>query len=73
MTALLEKAMNQVSTLPPEEQDAVALLILTEIESEKRWDNLFASSQEPLSRLAEQAIAEYKAGKTTTLDPERDL
>jgi len=73
MTALLEKALNQVSALPPEEQDAVASLILDEIESEKRWDELFAGSQGQLSRLAEEAIADYRAGKTTPLDPERDL
>ena len=73
MTALLEKAMNQVNALPPEEQDAVASLILEEIESEKHWDELFAGSQGPLARLAEQAISEYKAGKTKSLDPERDL
>ena len=64
MTALLEKAMNHVNALPPEEQDAVASLILEEIESEKRWDELFAGSQGQLAILAEQAIAEYKAGKT---------
>ena len=73
MTALLEKALNQVSALPPEEQDAVASLILDEIESEKRWDELFAGSQGQLSRLAEEAIADYRAGKTTPLEPERDL
>jgi hypothetical protein len=73
MTALMEKAMNQINALPPEEQDAVASLILEEIESEKRWDDLFAGSQGQMARLAEQAIAEYKAGKTKPLDPERDL
>jgi hypothetical protein len=73
MTALLEKAMNKVNALPPEEQDAVAFLILEEIESEKRWDALFAGSQGQLGMLAEKAIAAYQAGKTTPLDPERDL
>ena len=73
MTALLEKALNQVNALPPEGQDALASLILEEIKPEQRWDELFAGSQGELSRLAEQAIAEYKAGKTTPLDIERDL
>ena len=73
MTALLEKAMSHVNALPPEEQDAVASLILEEIESEKRWDEMFASSQGQLAQLASQAIAEYQAGKTKSLDPERDL
>jgi len=65
--------MSRVDALPPEEQDAVASLILEEIESEKRWDDVFAGSQEQLAQLAGQAIAEYKAGKTQPLDPERDL
>jgi len=73
MTALLEKAMNRINALPPEEQDAVASLILEEIESEKRWDKLFAGSQGQLAQLAAQAISEYEAGKTKPLDPERDL
>ena len=73
MTALLEKAMNHVNALPPEEQDAVAALILEEIESEKHWDELFAGSQGQLAQLAGEAIAEYKAGKTQSLNPERDL
>jgi hypothetical protein len=73
MTALLEKAMKHVNALPPEEQDAVASLILEEIESEKRWDELFAGSQGQLAQLAREAIAEYKTGKTKPLDPERDL
>ncbi len=73
MTALLAKAMNQINALPPEEQDAVASLILEEIESEKQWDKLFAGSQGQLAQLAGEAIAEYKAGKTKPLDPERDL
>ena len=73
MTALLEKALNQVNALPPEEQDALASLILEEIKSERLWDELFAGSQSEMSRLAEQAITEYKAGKTIPLDIERDL
>jgi hypothetical protein len=73
MTALLEKALNKIQELPPQEQDAVASLIIDEIESEKHWDDLFAGTQGQLSRSAEQAIAAYKAGKTQPLDPERDL
>jgi hypothetical protein len=59
MTALLEKALNQVKALPPEAQNALAFVILEEIESEKRWDELFAGSQSELSQLALKAIAEY--------------
>jgi hypothetical protein len=57
MTALLEKALSRVNALPPEGQDALASLILEEIESEKKWDELFAGTQSQMSRSAEQAIA----------------
>ncbi len=73
MTALLEKALNEAKALPAAEQDALASLILEEIKSENRWDELFAGSQSQLSKLAEIAITEYKSGKTISLDPERDL
>lgn len=73
MTALLAKALSKLQNLPDQEQDALAALILKELESEQAWDASFAASQGPLSRLAEQAVAEYKAGKTAPLDPDRDL
>ena len=73
MTVLLEKAFSQIKTLAPEEQDALAALIFEEMESEKKWDQVFNASQDQLSQLAKQAVADYKAGKTKTLDPDRDL
>lgn len=37
MTGLLERAFAKAATLPEAEQDALAALILAEIESEQRW------------------------------------
>ena len=73
MTQLLEKAMKRVAALPKKEQDAFASFILAELESEQRWDELFASSQVALSEMAAQAVAEDAAGKTAELDLERDF
>jgi len=67
MTQLLEKALSEVAKLPPSEQDALAAILLEELASEKRWSDLFARSQAPLSRLAEEALAEHRAGKTKPL------
>lgn len=64
MTDLLKKAFEAVSALPPERQDAVAKMILAEIEDEKRWDEAFSGSQDKLAAMADEAIAEHKAGKT---------
>ena len=65
MTALLEKAVHQISSLPNEQQDTLASLILQELQSEAKWDKLFAETQSQLFKLASQAINESKAGKTT--------
>jgi hypothetical protein len=67
MTNLLEKALQEVAKLPASEQDAVAAILLEELASEQRWAETFASSQDRLAKLAEEAIAEYKAGRTKPL------
>ncbi|HET7237437.1 MAG TPA: hypothetical protein VFI76_00300 [Terrimicrobiaceae bacterium] len=67
MTKLLEKALEEVAKLPASEQDAVATILLEELASEHRWAELFAKSQDKLAKLAEEAIAEYKAGRTKPL------
>ena len=67
MTQLLEKAISEVAKLPASEQDAVAVLVLEELASERRWSSSFANSQDLLASLAEEALAEYAAGKTKPL------
>lgn len=64
MTELLKKAFEAASSLPPERQDALAKLVLAEIEDEKRWNRAFANSQDRLANMAAEAIAEHRAGKT---------
>ena len=71
MTKLLEEAFAEASKLPAQEQDALAAVILEELASERRWDQAFADSADLLAQLADQALAEHRAGKTHVLDPER--
>ncbi len=73
MTQLLEKAVERVSGLPDAEQDAVASVILSELEAEQRWNQLFNSSQDVLGLMAREALAEYRADKAPPLDLKRDL
>ena len=68
MTRLLEKAFTRVSKLPQKEQDSFAAWILEELASEQRWDELFANSTAALERLADEALAEFRAGRTQVLD-----
>lgn len=70
MTELLEKAFSEASKLPQREQDAFATWILEELASEQHWDKLFAQSTHALEQLADEALAEFRAGRTQVLDPE---
>ena len=45
--------------------------VLAELGSERRWDELFAGSTDVLSELAEEALAEHRAGCTKPLDLDR--
>jgi len=44
--------------------------MLAELESERRWDDLFSRSRDLLARMAEEARQEYRADLTEPLDPE---
>ncbi|OZH53034.1 hypothetical protein AFK68_20400 [Hydrocoleum sp. CS-953] len=68
MTKVIEEALTKLSQLPENQQEAIAYLILAEIEDEKRWAENFANSQDKLAQLADEAIAEFKQGKTQPLN-----
>lgn len=67
MTDLLEKALSEVKKLPPEEQDALAAILMQELAAEQRWNESFAKSQDASEKLAQEALAEYHAGLTKPL------
>ncbi len=70
MTELLQRAIAKLNNLPEDEQDAVARMILEEIEDELKWEQAFSRSSVLLAQLAASAMSEYQAGKTKELDPE---
>jgi aspartate/glutamate racemase len=70
MTERLEQAIAQLGTLSTDQQDAIANLILAELEEEQRWDDSFARSRNLLAKLAAEAMAEHRSGKTQELDQE---
>jgi hypothetical protein len=63
MTQLLEQALDEIRKLPAPEQDAIAAMILEELADERRWDEAFARSQEPLTRLAAKVREDVRAGR----------
>lgn len=71
MTKLLEKAFAEAVKLPKKEQDKLAKWLLAELESERRWDEAFARSEDQLAEFAEAALKEHRKGRTKQLDPEQ--
>lgn len=71
MTTLLEQAVAQARQLPDSDQDALARLILAEIEAEAQWEELFSKHPEKVARLADKAWADHEAGNSEPLDPDR--
>jgi hypothetical protein len=64
MTQLLEQALTAIAKLAPPEQDAIAAILIEELASEQRWTKSFDKSQDLLSKLADEALAEDQAGLT---------
>jgi hypothetical protein len=71
MTTLLQQAFDAAAKLPPAEQDLLASRVLAELAAEDDFDKAIAASGEKLATLAAKALAEYRAGQTQPLDPER--
>jgi hypothetical protein len=71
MGKLLKKAISEASKLPESEQEAIGAWLLAEMESERRWDELFAKPGSALDRMADQALKDHERGLTTPLDPDR--
>jgi hypothetical protein len=71
MTQLLEQAFSEAAKLPELEQNQMAKWLLLELASEKRWEKAFAESEDLLGKLADEALAEHRQGKTKLLDPDK--
>ena len=71
MTELLQQAFDRASELTESQQDEFARFLLAELDSERSWDELFSlpESNDLLSRLADDALAAHKAGRTRPLNP----
>jgi len=56
MTNKLENAFKEASKLPEREQNIIARWLLDEMKSDKKWDKLFANSEDVLESLASKAL-----------------
>lgn len=64
MTNLLKKAFEEASKLAPEDQDRVAAELLEALAGEEKWAEAFEGSADALAVLADEALAEHRAGRT---------
>ncbi len=66
MSALLDQAVEEVRKLPDAEQDAIAALILQEIEDDRRWEKSLARSPGKLAAMAARAAEQVREGRCRT-------
>lgn len=76
VSVLFREPLLKLSRLPDDEQDAIARNMIEAIESieaadAQRWEAAFARSVETLDKMADEALAEYRAGRTDPLDPDK--
>jgi hypothetical protein len=67
MSSLLEKALEKVAALPPDEQDAIASQILASLADEEAWKERFVEKRDVIRRMAREAVEEDERGETLSL------
>jgi hypothetical protein len=67
MSSLLEKALEKVVALPPDEQDAIASQILAALADEDSWKKRFAEKRDVIRRMARESLEEDAKGGTLPL------
>jgi hypothetical protein len=69
MNKMLERVLAEIEKLPETEQEAIACVILDEIEAERGWEERFARSQDRLADLSRRAGERIAEGGTDSFDP----
>ena len=59
----LEFAFAEAAKLPQAEQDALAEMILRELEAENSWMQIVEASADNLADLADEALREHRSGQ----------
>ena len=67
MVDLLQQAFAEAAKLPTAEQELLASRLLAEIAAEDEFDRAIARTSDKLAQLANEALAEYRAGLTEEL------
>lgn len=64
MSLLLDRAVTEARKLPDAEQDAIAAIILEEIEDDLKWEESLTRSPGKLAALAARAAEQVRAGQS---------
>ena len=67
MSSLLDRALEKVAALPPDEQDAIATQILASLADEEAWKKRFVEKRDVIRRMAQEALEEDERGETQPL------
>jgi hypothetical protein len=67
MSSLLEKALEKIVALPPDEQDAIASQILASLADEEAWKKRYVEKRDVIRRMAGEALQEDERGETRPL------
>jgi hypothetical protein len=70
MNNLLDEAYAAAKKLPEDEQEMIGAVLLEEIDADRRWEELFAKPSDVIERMADEALEEYRLGRTLPLDPD---
>lgn len=71
MTTMLEKAFAEAAKRSEAEQELLASRLLAELADEDDFDRKIAGSVDKLAKLAEEALAEHRAGLTMAWDQDQ--
>ena len=67
LATLLEKALEKVGALSPDEQDAIASQILASLADEASWKKRFIEKRDVIRRMAHEPVEEDEKGQTVPL------
>lgn len=68
MTSQLQRAFAEAEKLPAEDQDAIAVRLLAEVEDERQWNARFAATtDDQWDRMVAEVRADVAAGRTIPL------
>jgi len=68
MTKLVNSAFEKISSLPEIEQNIFAQFIIDEIKEEDNWNKSFSKSEDILSKMANEALADFNNNQTEILN-----